>query len=230
MIDGIDNVIDSVSYNIAGITSLLDNIPELELSIVETEKELDTINQHIAFLNETKQYYIKAVDIMYEESIGALKETLNTALQYIMFDKNYACNLTLEDKRGTKNLFISLVDLDEGFEVDLKDGVGQGVRTIISFILKAYYLINQNSQLLFLDEKYSALSAHYVPRFFEFMKRMADERGMIIVIITHDSRFMEYADKTYIINDGHATVAEERDIHVLEQKEERSGGLQGVSK
>ena len=36
------------------------------------------------------------------------------------------------------------------------------------------------------------------------MKRMADERGMIIVIITHDPRFMEYADKTYLVNDGYA--------------------------
>jgi ABC-type lipoprotein export system ATPase subunit len=100
----------------------------------------------------------------------------------------------------------------------LKDGVGQGVRTIISFILKAYYLINKDSKLLFLDEKYSALSDHYVPRFFEFMKKMADERGMILVLITHDTRFSEYADKTYLVNDGHASLMEQGNVD--EKREE----------
>ena len=44
-------------------------------------------------------------------------------------------NLTLDDRNGSKTLSISLVDENENFEVDLKDGVGQGVRTIISFVL-----------------------------------------------------------------------------------------------
>lgn len=229
--ESIQNTIDSVNYCIAQIETLLEQKESILDDTEISKNDLADLHSKIEFLNSTKQYYVKAVDIMYEESIGALKETLNTALQYIMYDKNYACNLVLEDKRGTKNLYISLVDLDEDFEVDLKDGVGQGVRTIISFVLKTYYLINQNSKLLFLDEKYSALSEHYVPRFFEFMKRMAGERDMIIVIITHDSRFMEYADKTYVINDGHATIVEEDNGHVLEQKQEETGGkLQGVSK
>lgn len=217
--ENIQNVIDSVNYNLTGIEVLLEQEPVITADLQQVQASLNELDQKIKFLDETKQYYIKAVDIMYEESIGTLKDTLNTALQYIMFDKNYACNLTLEDKRGTKNLYISLVDLDENFEVDLKDGVGQGVRTIISFILKVYYLINQDSKLLFLDEKYSALSEHYVPRFFEFMKRMADERGLIIVIITHDARFMSYADKTYIINDGHAKIAEDGELDVLVEKQ-----------
>lgn len=217
----INNVIDSVKYNMAGIESLLEQRSSIQENISETKNKLVQLGEQLKFIDSTKQYYIKAVDIMYEESIGALKDTLNAALQYIMFDKNYACNLTLEDKRGTKNLYISLVDLDEDFEVDLKDGVGQGIRTIISFILKSYYLINQNSRLLFLDEKYSALSEHYVPRFFEFMKRMATEKGMIIVIITHDSRFMPYADKTYLINDGYAKEAEDIDKDVLVEEQEK---------
>ena len=52
--------------------------------------------------------------------------------------------LELEDKRGAKTLNLALIDNEKGFEVDLKDGVGQGVRTIISFVLKAYYLVNDN--------------------------------------------------------------------------------------
>ena len=201
----LENVKESVKYGIHGIKTLLEQIPGLEEATKYTEGQIEESNCNIKFLEETKEYYIKAVDILYEESIGALKETLNSALRYIIYDKNYNCNLTLDDKRGTKTLELSLVDLDEDFEVDLKDGAGQGIRTIISFILKAYYLINKGSRVLFLDEKYSALSEHYIPRFFEFMKKMAEEKNMIIVLITHDNRFMDYADNIYMINSGNVT-------------------------
>lgn len=198
----ISNIEESVMYGIKGIETLIEQVPALSESIEYTKEQIKKYEESIVFLEDTKEYYIKAVDILYEESIGALKDTLNTALRYIIYDKRYNCNLTLDDKRGTKTLELSLVDLDEDFEVDLKDGAGQGVRTIISFILKVYYLINRGSRILFLDEKYSALSEHYVARFFEFMKKMADERGMIIVLITHDNRFMDYADNIYTVNSG----------------------------
>ena len=201
----LDNIEESTRYGIQGISSLLDQLPNLKESIEFTEEEIKDKDEKIKFLADTKAYYIKAVDILYEESIGALKETLNSALRYIIYDKNYNCNLVMDDKRGTKTLELTLVDLDEGFEVDLKDGAGQGIRTIISFILKAYYLINKGSKILFLDEKYSALSEHYIPRFFEFMKQMAESKGMIIVMITHDNRFMDYADNIYMVNMGNVT-------------------------
>ena len=204
----IKNTIDSVKYNISGVETVIDQKDSIKNLLADYTKELSDIESRIEFLSDTKQYYIKAVDLMYEESIGALKDTLNTALQYIMFDKNYACNLTLEDKRGTKNLYISLQDLDEDTEVDMKHGVGQGVRTIISFVLKAFYLINQDSNILFLDEKYSALSIQYIDRFFDFITRFCEDpkHPFIIVLISHDERFMSFAKRTYHLNDGYVSL------------------------
>lgn len=202
------NLLESIDYNIKSVEDLLNKRTYLATLEESTKKELLKIDDTIEFIKESKTYYVKAVDIMYEESIGSLKDTLNTALQYIMFDKNYKVNMILEDKRGGKTLDITLVDLDEDFEVDLKDGVGQGVRTIISFVLKMYYLINKDSKILFLDEKYSALSEHYIPRFFEFASQLLKEKEMTLVMITHDNRFIDYADKTYLINDGHVSIIE----------------------
>lgn len=204
----IESVDESVRYGIQGVKSLVEQLPSLKDSAEYTRGKIAEQDEAIKFLSETKEYYVKAIDILYEESIGALKETLNAALRYIIYDKNYNCNLTLDDKRGTKTLELSLIDLDEDFEVDLKDGAGQGIRTIISFILKAYYLINKGSRILLLDEKYSALSEHYIPRFFEFMKNMAESKNMIVVMITHDNRFMDYADNIYMVNMGNVTKIE----------------------
>ena len=203
-----DSVEESVRFGIQEVKSLINQLPALQEAKEYNEKNIKKQEEYLKFINTSKEYYVKAIDIMYEESIGALKETLNSALRYIVYDKNYNCNLILDDKRGAKTLELTLVDLDEDFEVDLKDGAGQGIRTIISFILKAYYLINKGSRVLFLDEKYSALSEHYVPRFFEFLQKMAEEKGMIVVLITHDTRFMDYADNIYMVNMGNVTKIE----------------------
>ena len=196
------NTIDSLEYTIKSCESLLNKEQTLVENQEEIEIDIKRCEDRLKFLKGAKEKYTIAVNELYEESIGALKDTLNTALKYIMFDKNYSANLELEDSRGTKSLSITLIDDDDGFEVDLKDGVGQGVRTIISFVLKSYYLLNQNSKILCLDEKYSALSSHYVPRFYEFMKRFCEENDFIIVMISHIANQIEHADKIYYINDG----------------------------
>lgn len=202
------NTIDSLEYTIKSCENLLSKEKMLEANKNDLENELKIQEDYLNFLKGAKEKYTVAVNELYEESIGALKDTLNTALKYVMFDKNYSANLVLEDSRGTKLLSISLVDDDDGFEIDLKDGVGQGVRTIISFVLKSYYLLNQNSRVLFLDEKYSALSSHYVPRFYEFVKRFCEENDFIIVMISHVGNQIEHADKIYYLNDG--VISEEK--------------------
>ena len=207
------NTLDSLEYTIKSCKDLLSKEELLQNRQTEIEDSLTEKEEYLIFLKGAKEKYTIAVNELYEESVVALKDTLNTALKYIMFDKNYSANLELEDTRGTKTLSISLVDDDDGFEVDIKDGVGQGVRTIISFVLKSYYLLNQNSKVLFLDEKYSALSSHYVPRFYDFIKKFCEENDFIIVMISHIDNQIERADKVYFINDG--VITEDKQDNIL---------------
>lgn len=212
------NTLDSLDYTIQSCMNLIAKEDLVQGNINIVNSELDTKKEYLAFIKGAKEKYQAAITELYEESILSLKNTLNIALKYVMFDKNYSVNLVLEDKRGTKSLSILLVDEDNGFEVDLKDGVGQGVRTIISFVLKSYYLLNQNSKVLFLDEKYSALSSHYVPRFYEFMKKFCEENDFIIVMISHIDNQIEHADKIYYLNDG--VISED---NILAKTTENSG-------
>lgn len=195
-------VLDSLEYNIHSLEALDKKISVLETNKSLLEKKVSDLENNIKLVSDSREYYTKAIDIIYEESLGSLKNTLNMALKYVMYDKNYAVDLKLEDKRGTKSINISIIDEDTGLSVSVKNGCGQGVRTIISSVLKTYYLLNQNSKILLLDEKYSTLSSSYVQRFFEFLKKLAEEKDMIIVMITHDERFIVYGDKTFMINDG----------------------------
>lgn len=204
----IQNTIDSINFTIKSCNSLLSKEDLIKENIEQLRKDKKQKEEYLEFIQNSRTKYQVAVNELYEESIVALQDTLNVALKYIMYDKNYSAKLVLEDKRGTKSLSILLVDEDNGFEVDLKDGVGNGVRTIISFVLKSYYLLNQNSKILFLDEKYSALSAHYVPRFYEFIDKFCEDNDFIIVMISHIDNQIEHADKVYYLNDGVITEGE----------------------
>lgn len=210
-----EDLVSSLDYNIKSINNILGKKDKYKNLLSISVNEKHNIERELKNLSETKELYTNAVDVMYQESIGALQDTLHTALQYIMTDKNYSINLILENKRGTKTLDIAITDLDEGFEVGISDGCGQGVRTIISFVLKMYYLLNKGSNILLLDEKYSALSEHYIPRFMEFMKQMCEEKGLIVVMITHDQRFMPYADKAYSVNDGYVSIIEDTQYEMV---------------
>lgn len=197
-----DNLIDSLEYTIKSSQNLLNKEEIIRENNKNLQQQIKEQKEYLTFIKGAKEKYQVAVNELYEESVVALQDTLNAALKYIMYDKNYSAKLVLEDSRGTKSLSIVLVDEDDGFEIDLKDGVGQGVRTIISFVLKSYYLLNQNSRVLFLDEKYSALSAHYVPRFYEFIEKFCEDNDFIIVMISHVDNQIEHADKVYYLNDG----------------------------
>ena len=204
------NLIDSLDYTIKSCSSLLNKEELIKDNISSLEKEIKEKEEYLKFIKTAKEKYQIAINELYEESVVALQETLNVALKYIFYDKNYSAKLEIEDTRGTKTLSISLVDEDDNFEVDLKDGCGQGVRTVISFVLKSYYLLNQNSKVLFLDEKYSALSVHYVPRFFEFIDKFCEDNDFIIVMISHIDNQIEHADKVYYLNDG--VITEEKEV------------------
>lgn len=163
------------------------------------EKKIENNENYIKVIQTSREFYRKAIDIIYEKSVGQLSETLNSALNYIFYDRDYSLELKLEDKRGKS---LELVLRDGENEINLKDGVGMGVRTVISAVLQTYYLMAKGSKVLFVDEKYSYVSESYVQRFFDFLKSLCHKSGFALVIISHDTRFFDYADKVIVVNEG----------------------------
>jgi len=200
-----DYLIESLDFNIKSLEEIFKKKDLIEKNNIEILKTLAKLENQIIDLKDCKGYYSIAVNEIYETSIKALKDTLDTALQFIIFDRDLSAELILEDKRGTKTLNISIRDNDCDEEIDIKEGTGMGIATIISFVLKLYYLINKDSKILLLDEKYSNVSVEYMPKFFEFMCKMTDEKDFIIIIISHDERFTPYVQQVFQVSKGSVT-------------------------
>jgi putative ABC transport system ATP-binding protein len=57
-------------------------------------------------------------------------------------------------------------------------------------------------QILLADEPTAALDSHTGRSVMEMMRSLAHERGRAVAIVTHDSRVLEYGDRTVRIEDG----------------------------
>jgi DNA repair exonuclease SbcCD ATPase subunit len=201
----INDLLNTLNYRINRTKYFQESIADLQTRNKSLELEVKKFIELRDTVDESALMYKKAVDIIYETSVGDLKNTLNNALQYIFYNKNLEIDICIEDKRGTKTLSFILKDIDSDLEVDLKDGVGNGVRTVLSAIISLFYILNNNSNLLILDEQYSKLSGEYVEKFFTFIKKVCNRREVILIMITHDDRFVPYADRTYYVVDGNVS-------------------------
>jgi len=156
-------------------------------------------------LTETSQvFYRKAIDLVYARSIGELETTINAALSFIFYDRSYAIRFELGDQRG-KALELYLLDTSDGRNraVDMKDGVGNGVRSVVSYVLLTLHLTARGiPPILFLDEAYSAISESYVDRFFTFVRGLSLTKQAPLILISHDDRFLPYADQRIRVSNG----------------------------
>ena len=188
----------------------LDSVATMQANLLQRisflDKDIDDCDRNLKGVIESRQYYKKAIDLIYEKSIQELKDVLNSALSYIFKDKSLEVDIQLSDKRGKSLTFIIT---NNGRKVSLKRGMGMGVKCVISCILHIYYLQCKDSKILMLDEAYSNISKNYISDFFDFLSKLCEKLQFTLILITHDERFIEYADRVYEISNGYVTLTKD---------------------
>ena len=175
-----------------------ENKMKLELDLRNTIKKEATYEEAVDLMK-------KIVESMSTSQIKHLENLINSALETIFFDRNYSVEMNVTELRNTNNLQILLVEQnDEGEIIKTKlNDTGYGVKSIIGFILQIYFILYHHEYpVLFLDEAFGTLSSQYVPYLKTLMDELAKKYGFIFVLITHDTRFMDIADKTYLVDKG----------------------------
>lgn len=187
-----------------GVKSLGAYVEANNIALKTLNKKQKDFDIQESLYNSSIEVFKKIVDEVYSRNLGEIQETLNIGLQYVFFDKNYGASIEVSDFK-TKTIELYLLDrsVDPPRKSDMKDGVGNGVRSVVSFILLVFYLIRcGRKRLIFADEAYSAISETYVDKFFSFASSLCEKKGLTLVLITHDPRFLIYADKRYSVSDG----------------------------
>ena len=207
---------DNYSYYFNQALTRKSNLELLKNQHKETIKEKENAAKDLANLVKKESQYESAVELMKkiiegmsQSQITHLENLINSALETIFFDRQYSVELLVTELRNTNNLQIILNEInDEGqlIKTKLNDN-GFGVKSIIGFILQIYFILYHHQYpVLFLDEAFSTLSDQYVPYLKVLMDELAAKYNFIFVLITHDTRFMDIANRTYIVNKGNVTL------------------------
>lgn len=164
-------------------------------------EEVTTFHEKQKVIENAKQRYLKFIDKVYLHSIEEMENFANYVLSYVFIDEKYTLRFELSDKYN-KSISFYIYDEKKDLELPLRKGNGNGVKAVVSFVLLAYYLIRQQCPYMFLDESFVNISAGYIERFFDLVRTLCHDHNMCIVLITHDPRFVDFADIIYEVNNG----------------------------
>lgn len=186
----------------------------IELQLQQQEDRKQQYNQSLVELQkilQDQQTYEHSIDILKKmmdnlsrSQINHLSDLLNSSVQSIFFDRQYSIELQITELRNQNQLKILLhEDTPDGHIVsDINDN-GYGLKGIIGFILQCYFIIYYKQEpILFLDEAFGNLSSQYLPYLKSLIVSLTNKYGFRFVLITHDERLMELADRTYRVRLG----------------------------
>lgn len=192
------------------------NIELLKSQREEAIKNREALNVKLKDLIKKESLYEQAIELMKklvesmsQSQIKHLEELINSSLETIFFDRRYSVDMNVTELRNTNNLQILLNEiLDDGTVLKTKlDDNGFGVKSIIGFILQIYYILYYHQYpVLFLDEAFGTLSSQYIPYLKVLIDELSKKYGFIFILITHDTRFMDISDRTYLVDKGNITL------------------------
>ncbi|MFC4023384.1 ABC transporter ATP-binding protein [Oceanobacillus longus] len=144
-------------------------------------------------LNEKKRSSIRLKEIGFVLQASNLVPFLTVNQQMKLLDKVKQDNLK---ENELQNLYHSLGinDLLNNFPSDLSGGERQRVA-----IAKALY---SNPSIILADEPTASLDSDRAFEVMEMLKEVTVQNNKTTIIVTHDTRLIDYCDKVYKITDG----------------------------
>ena len=181
-----------------------------------TQRRQNELN-NMKSLQENHTLYEESIDILKglisklsRHHIEHLEKLINTSVKTIFLDRKYTIEFEITEYRNTNNLQLTLLDETTGEPIrsDLNSN-GYGLKAIIGFILQVYFILYYHqAPVMFLDEAFSNLSQQYLPYLRALINDLRDKYEFIFVLITHDPRLKEIADKTYEVSMGDVKLLE----------------------
>jgi DNA repair exonuclease SbcCD ATPase subunit len=160
----------------------------------------------VSELRDRSDLYVKCSEIFkrwledsVEKNINSIADLSTEGLRHIINDQSLQFSIRQESKLNRVSM--RFVVEQDGVEGDPLASFGGGAAVVVSLILRLAVMQRIGcSNLLILDESMVALANAYVPSAAEFMRRLSEETGVNILMVTHNPEFLSHAHVSY---EGH---------------------------
>lgn len=131
-----------------------------------------------------------------EQNIQSMAELGTTALGHVIHDQDL--KFRIEQDAQLNRLSMRFLIEDDGVEGDPMASFGGGAVALLSMVLRLAVMARMGMvNLLLLDESMTYLANQYVPAAAEFMRRLAEQTGVNILMVTHNPEYLAHAHAAY---------------------------------
>ena len=130
-----------------------------------------------------------------------LEELGTQALQYSL-GNNYRMVIELSESRKRPQAFLYVIDDDKGIKTSPLDDNAGGIIDIISIALRLVVLQAHEPTIdgpIILDEPFKMVSKEYIPMLSDFLKKISNDFGRQIIMVTHNEFLAESCESRIVI-------------------------------
>ena len=180
----------------AGISRLSTYRDILQSQMTALEKEETDASYKADLYQRCSEVFKTWLEDSMKRNVDSMAQLATTGLQHVILDQKLTFNIKQEAKYN--RLAMRFVLEKDGVEGDPVQSYGGGAAVIISFVLRIAVMARMKmANLLILDESMLALSNSYVPGAAAFMRQLAEETGINILMVTHNPEFLNQAHIAY---------------------------------
>lgn len=163
------------------------------------EKQVATLNTNLDTIDTDMQYAEQALAITQEVARQTqsqiklhIEDIISMALEYIL-DDPYKFELDFVVKRNKTECDIYFVR--DGKRIKPIDQSGGGAVDIASFASRiALWSLGDTDNVLIFDEPFKFVSREYQLKVGELLKKLSDQLGLQILMVSHNSNFIQQSD------------------------------------
>ena len=173
----------------------------LETDMMQFKKDKEFCETTAILIEEGQVVVRKIMGWLAERGVRALEKMLEDGLNMVFLDSQCQVKIELDDKRDYKVMNTLLLEGD--LTCNIKDSVGEGVKSVISLLYQIYYIVNSGGlRFLLLDECLSTIHPDEMENLFRLFKVFHDKLGFNFLLVTHTKKVIKLADAVYRIENG----------------------------
>jgi len=196
------------------IEAALDRSTQLQMAehlcaAAKKNTELRTVALERASANASRRqalltFYLSVLDDATEEYVERTEKSLNEVYSYVFQEFNKFVRIKLVDRYNRKVLAPKLYNIVDGVEhEETLDDSGYSLSVVLGTVLLVYFILYTGAErVIMFDEAISGLSAETSARFFELLHLFVRDLGFSFGIISHEIRYIEFADHVYTVRKG----------------------------
>lgn len=168
----------------------------MQTQLAAAKKKSEQRQRRADLLQRAADVFKEWLDDSLRQNVGAIGDLVTTGLQHVVHDQ--ALTFRIKQEMKFNRLSMRFVIDDDGVEGDPLASFGGGAVLTASLILRLAIMSRLNmGNLLLLDESMHALANKYVPAAAAFMRRLSEQTGINILMVTHNEEFLNHAHTAY---------------------------------